>query len=344
MNQITENIDTIDIYQYDSYIPNNFTSIQNNFQSMGNDFSLYCQSNLCEINQYLDYISEEHLDEGINKSEKDLIRNISYDFEEVNDHQHSLRQEITDLKDRLNLSELINSYLLNDYEVTNNLLSKSEQDNAAYIWKILKVFEAKLRKSKFNLNSKNQKLASAQSEISKKQNELSDKEREITSLKDQHKKILKSSTLKVISFNDDIQIISNKESKCPSKNCDGSGNVDPKYKRHNIANEKLQLEIKNINISLEVSNSSPTNELLKDNDKYNEIFDKFETKERECSELLPSEENNVGPKIVGKNDSKGARRGRDVHMGTSGGYFLYNHGGTKYYLFGKERRKIIIYI
>ncbi|CAF1056576.1 unnamed protein product [Brachionus calyciflorus] len=58
MNKITENIDTIDIYQYDSYIPNNFPSIQNNFQSMGNDFSLYGQSNLCEFYQYLDYISE----------------------------------------------------------------------------------------------------------------------------------------------------------------------------------------------------------------------------------------------------------------------------------------------
>lgn len=52
------------------------------------------------------------------------------------------------------------------------------------------------------------------------------------------------------------------------------------------ANEKLQLEIKNLNISLEVSNSGPKNELLKDNDKFNEIFDKFETKERECSELV----------------------------------------------------------
>ena len=52
------------------------------------------------------------------------------------------------------------------------------------------------------------------------------------------------------------------------------------------ANEQLQLEIKNLNISLEVSNSSRTNESLKDNDINNEIFDKFETKERECSELV----------------------------------------------------------
>ncbi|CAF1121813.1 unnamed protein product, partial [Brachionus calyciflorus] len=59
--------------------------------------------------------------------------------------------------------------------------------------------------------------------------------------------------------------------------------------------------------------------------------------------MLPSSgEKNLGPKIVGKYDSKGARRGRDVFMGTSEGYFLYNPGGTKYYIIGYERRIFLI--
>ncbi|CAF0995603.1 unnamed protein product [Brachionus calyciflorus] len=116
-------------------------------------FTLFNEKSVLRtINQYLDDISDEHQDEvsvlkntifdlelkirnleGINKSEKDLIRNISYDFEEVNDHHDSLRHEITKLKNQLNLSEIKYSNLLNDYEVTNNLLSKSEQDKNKYM-------------------------------------------------------------------------------------------------------------------------------------------------------------------------------------------------------------------
>ncbi|CAF1098254.1 unnamed protein product [Brachionus calyciflorus] len=285
-------------------------------------------------------------------------------------------------KDKLarEFSEKI-EFLKNDYLIKKSSELKRIKDETEL------EFSNKLNLIEKNLNSKNQQLASAQSEISKEQNELSDKEREITSLKDQHKKDLEefNSRKPNFSLNDDIQIISNRRIKMPKyencrKNPRNAGFINL-ISQLTSANEKLQLEIKNLNISLEVSNSNRTNESLKDNDKYNENFDKFETKERECSELndelmsreyrideleneinslteqmqdlqealekgiaskLPiTEEKMDEPKKVGKYGSNGARKGRDVYKGTLGGYFLYNPGGTKYYITGDERRKII---
>ncbi|CAF0956995.1 unnamed protein product [Brachionus calyciflorus] len=284
--------------------------------------------------------SVKHIEE-LNIIFQNEIKNIREDYENrktCDEFNHNNEKE----KLAKEFSEKI-EILKNDYRLKNSLEFKRIKDEKDL------VFSKKVKKMEQNFNAKNQQLASANSEITKKQNELRDKEREINSLKDQHKKDLEEfdSTKPTVSFNDDIQIISNKESKCPGKKCDGSGHVDPKYKRHNIfencpknprnahfinlisqltsANEKLQLEIKNLNISLEneelISREYRIDELENEVYKLTEkIQDLQETLEKS---ILPSSgEKNVGPIKVGKYDSKGARRGRDVYMGTSGGYFL----------------------
>ncbi|CAF0898654.1 unnamed protein product [Brachionus calyciflorus] len=291
-NYSKNDIDTIDIYQYDSFIPNNF-------QSFGNDFSLYGHDeHQDEVSVLKNTIFDLELKirniEGINKSEKDLIRNISYDFEEVNDHHDSLRNEITNLKNQLNLSELKYSNLLNDYEVTNNLITKSEQDKNKYM---------------DNIDNLRSEITKIQESHSKDKNES-----------------LKIELIESVKHIEELNIL-----------------IELRYE--NCPKNPRNARFINLISQLTISNSSPTNELLKENDKFNEIFDKFETKERECSELneelmsreyriyeleneinslteqiqdlqetfeesiLPSGENNVGPKIVGKYDRKGARRG-----------------------------------
>ncbi|CAF0933384.1 unnamed protein product, partial [Brachionus calyciflorus] len=148
-NHLEHNIiNTIDIYQYDSLVP---TNIYSNFQSIGNDLSIYGHSNLNQINNYLDNIDNEYeveiqslkdyiIDlelkiknlEGLNNCEKELIRNISYEFEEVNYHQDSMKQEIQELKERLDFSEIKYSNLLNDFEITRDLYTQLEGEKCKY--------------------------------------------------------------------------------------------------------------------------------------------------------------------------------------------------------------------
>ncbi|RNA06485.1 hypothetical protein BpHYR1_045256, partial [Brachionus plicatilis] len=176
----------------------------------------------------------------------------------------------------------------------------------------------------------------------------------------------------------DFTIISNNQSKCPSKNFDGSGNTEIGHLKSE--NEYLNNLIKPDDLKkshlfsflLEDSDflderKSDYNKNINDNKKefvnennenhYDDLITKIQQleneqkilKERFDEKTLPHGDTKETRPLctrtsektkVGEFVSSRSRCGRNVYLGPQGGFFLENPSGSLYYIRGKERLQI----